>query len=136
MAGAWQQSCDEAFLRAQSLDKVVQLLGDRCPVTHDEIADFFAEFGPVATRKMFGGTGVYRDGLMFALEAYGEILLKADAEIVPEFEAAGSRQFIYEGKGKPVAMSYWTVPEEAIDDPERRALWAQKAFQAAARSRK
>jgi DNA transformation protein and related proteins len=35
---------------------------------------------------MFGGTGIYRDGLIFALEAYGEILLKADAE-----SAAGIR---------------------------------------------
>jgi DNA transformation protein and related proteins len=105
-------------------------------MTHDEIADFFAEFGPVTSRKMFGGMGIYRDGLMFALEAYGEIMLKADAESAPEFQAAGSRQFVYEGKGKPVAMSYWTVPEDAVDDPEARAKWAEKAYRAALRSRK
>jgi DNA transformation protein and related proteins len=106
-------------------------------MTHDEIADFFAEFGAVTTRKMFGGTGIYHNGLIFALEAYGEILLKADAESTPELQAAGARQFIYEGKGsKPIAMPYWSVPEEAVDDPEQRAAWARKAYEAALRSRK
>lgn len=106
-------------------------------MTQDEIADFFEAFGAVTTRKMFGGTGIYHDGMIFALEAYGEILLKADAKSAPEFEAAGSRQFVYEGKeGKTSAMPYWSVPDEAVDDPEERAEWARKAFAAALRSRK
>lgn len=103
-------------------------------MTQDEIADFFEAFGRVTTRKMFGGTGIYHDGTIFALEAYGEILLKADAESAREFAAAGSRQFVFEGKGKTTAMPYWSVPDEAVDDPEMRAEWARKAFQAALRS--
>lgn len=102
----------------------------------EDIEEFCAPFGPVTTRKMFGGTGIYHDGLMFALEAYGEILLKADAQSAPELAAAGSRQFVYQGKGKPVAMSYWTVPEHAIDDEEARLVWLRKAYEAALRSRK
>jgi len=105
-------------------------------MTQDEIADFFQAFGPVTSRKMFGGTGIYHDGLIFALEAYGEVLLKADALSAPEFAAAGARQFVYEGKGKVVAMPYWTVPEDAIDDEEERLVWLRKAYEAALRSRK
>ena len=105
-------------------------------MTQDEIADFFQAFGPVTSRKMFGGTCIYHDGLIFALEAYGEVLLKADALSAPEFAAAGARQFVYEGKGKVVAMPYWTVPEDAIDDEEERLVWLRKAYEAALRSRK
>jgi len=44
---------------------------------------------------MFGGQGVFSDDLMFALEAGGELFLKADTETAGAFAAAGSRQFVY-----------------------------------------
>jgi DNA transformation protein len=44
----------------------------------DEVADIFASFGPVKCRRMFGGLGIYADGVMFALSGFGEIYLKAD----------------------------------------------------------
>ncbi len=106
-------------------------------MTREEIEDRFSAFGPVTTRKMFGGTGIYRDGIIFALEAYGEILLKADAQSAPEFEAAGSRQWVYQGKdGRQTRMPYWSIPDEAADDPEELALWAGKAYEAARRAGK
>ena len=41
---------------------------------------------------MFGGAGVYRDGVFFALATSdGGIYLKCDAEIEPRFRAAGSQ---------------------------------------------
>ena len=61
----------------------------------DSIRDLLAALGPVRVRRMFGGQGVYRDDLMFGLEAQGELYLKADAETAPAFAAAGSRQFTY-----------------------------------------
>ncbi|TKT79228.1 TfoX/Sxy family protein [Aquamicrobium sp. LC103] len=107
-------------------------------MTNDDIADLFAGLGPVAIKRMFGGKGIYHHGLIVALEVSGEILLKADSESAPEFEAAGSRQWIYEGgKGRgPVAMPYWSIPDEAIDDPDEMALWARKAYEASVRARK
>lgn len=86
---------------------------------------------------MFGGRGIYHDGLIFALEVDGEILLKADAVSAPSFEAAGSRQWIYAGhRGrKPVAMPYWTIPEVALDDMDAMAQWARRAREAASRAR-
>lgn len=106
-------------------------------MTPADIKDFFAAFGPVTTRKMFGGTGIYHEGRIIALEAYGEILLKADATSAPEFAAAGARQWIYEGKsGKPVAMPYWSIPDEALDDPDAFSYWAGRANEAALRAAK
>jgi DNA transformation protein len=31
------------------------------------VRDLFAEFGAVTIRNMFGGTGIYADGVMFAM---------------------------------------------------------------------
>ena len=84
--------------------------------------DLLAEFGPVDIRSMFSGAGVYADGVMFALLANDTLYLKADADFARDFEAEGKRPFTYRPKGgKPVAMSYWEVPERLLDDPSERA---------------
>lgn len=104
----------------------------------DAIHDLFSGLGRVTVKRMFGGKGIYHDGLIIALEVDGDILLKADAVSAPEFEAAGSSQWVYEGhirKG-PVAMPYWSIPDSAIDDPDEMAVWARKAYEASLRSRK
>lgn len=104
----------------------------------DAIHDLFVGLGRVTIKRMFGGKGVYHDGLVFALEVDGEILLKADAESAPDFAAAGAAQWVYEGHTRkgPVAMPYWSIPDSALDDPDEMAMWARKAFEAALRSRK
>jgi len=103
---------------------------------NDAIAEMFETLGPVRIKRMFGGKGIYVDGLILALEVNGEILLKADAISAPDFAAAGSRQWAYDGKGKPVHMPYWSVPEEAFDDPDEMARWVRLAYGAAQRARK
>lgn len=100
------------------------------------IADMFAALGGVSIRRMFGGKGVYADGRIVAVEVAGEVLLKADARSAPEFEAAGSRQWTYDGKNGPVKMPYWSVPVEAFDDPDEMARWVRLAALAAARAPK
>jgi DNA transformation protein len=101
----------------------------------EAIADLFSAFGPVRTRRMFGGQGIYAGETIFALEAFGDIWLKADDETRPLFEAAGSRPFAYETRnGKNAVMSYWRLPDEAADDPEATARWARLALDAARRA--
>lgn len=65
---------------------------------NDEIRDVFQSLGPITIRRMFGGKGIYCDGVIFALEVRDEILLKADAETAQRFAEAGARQWIYERK--------------------------------------
>ena len=43
------------------------------------VRDLFADFGPVTIRNMFGGAGVYADGVMFAILAEDTLYLKTDA---------------------------------------------------------
>jgi DNA transformation protein len=105
-------------------------------MSDDAIREVFAELGEITIRKMFGGKGIYHDGLIVGVEVRGEILLKADAVSAPDFEAAGAKRWAYDGKGRPVHMPYWTIPESAIDDPDELAVWTRKAYEAALRARK
>ena len=101
---------------ASGAGKRSRLSGDR-----DWLRDLFAPFGPVALRRMFGGLGIYRDGLMFGLVVDGEIYLKADAETAPLFREAGSQPFRYQKGDRIVETSYHSLPEEALDDPDALA---------------
>lgn len=100
----------------------------------ERIHELFAPIGTVTIRRMFGGAGIYSQGVMFALEADGEVYLKVDEETRNAFSKAGSRPFTYAGKGKPVTMSYWLLPEAAHEDTKELARWAGLALQAAVRS--
>ena len=84
---------------------------------------------------MFGGTGIYRDDLMFALVAGGEIFLKADDTTTDEFKRAGSRPFAFERAGRLTGTSYWKLPDDAIEDAERLTRWARLAHAAAVRAK-
>ena len=103
----------------------------------DFIKEQLAGFGPVTIRRMFGGAGIYRDGLMFALIADETLYLKADGASRSEFESLGLPPFSFAAKGaKKVIMSYWRAPEVCLDDPDQMTEWARKAFAAAMRGRK
>ena len=47
---------------------------------NDAISDLFSGLGPIEIRRLFGGKGIYRNGLIVAIEIRGELMLKADAE--------------------------------------------------------
>ena len=102
----------------------------------DNITDRLTPLGPVTGRAMFGGFGIFMDGLMFGLIADNDLYLKVDDENLPTFEAAGSHPFTYEGKSKPVQMSYWKVTEQVLNDPNELIDWAAAAFAAARRAKK
>ena len=97
--------------------------------------EVFREFGPINTRRMFGGYGVYHDGLMFGLVADGVLYLKADGEIAEKFSERGLEQFEYTKNGKTMKMSYFMAPEEIYDDPSLAKDWAALSYGAARRSK-
>jgi DNA transformation protein and related proteins len=83
---------------------------------------------------MFGGYGLRIDGVFMALVAFDCLYLKVDDLTQPQFVAAGCEPFKYTGKGKPITMSYWTVPAQAMDSPEQMRPWAHLALDAALRA--
>ena len=59
----------------------------------ENLQEVFALFGTVTSRRMFGGFGVYHDGLMFALVADDVLYLKADEKSVGAFVGLGFGAF-------------------------------------------
>jgi len=102
----------------------------------DYLPEAFSAFGPISTRRMFGGHGVYHDGIMIGLIADDMLYLKVDEQSAAEFVASDLPQFKYPKGDKLVGMSYYQAPAEALEDPDEMRHWAQLAFDAALRSRK
>ena len=71
---------------------------------------------------------------MLALVADGELFLKTDAQSQPHFKATGCRPFVHHVRGREISMSYWSVPEDALDSPEAMRPWARMAQDAALRA--
>ena len=101
----------------------------------DFLIDLFADFGPVAIRRMFSGFGISADGTNFALALRGGLFLRADDQTIPRFEAEGSKPFQYQTRAKTVTVgSYWQLPERLYDDPGELTGWARAALAAAQRA--
>ena len=104
------------------------------------IRELFEQFRPVTVRRMFGGAGIWADGVMFALVFDGAIFLRTDDESVPDFEREGSRPFVYtraksKGRVGRASLSYWRLPERLYDDPDELAAWAARALAIAERKK-
>ncbi|MBP1851055.1 TfoX/Sxy family protein [Rhizobium halophytocola] len=101
------------------------------------IEEMFSSLGPVTIKRMFGGKGIYHHGVIIAIELRGDMMFKADANTGPQFAEAGASQWVYQRQGKaPVSMPYWSVPEDAYDDPDDMARWVRLAVEAGLRADK
>jgi len=100
----------------------------------DGLKDLFEPFDDVVIKRMFGGHGIYSEGLCFALEVADEVYLKSDAEVEPVYKKAGSAPFVYTGHGRPVTMSFWKLMPDAYDDSEELKRLSYLAVGAARRA--
>ena len=94
----------------------------------------FEPFGSVTVKRMFGGSGIYAEGLCFAIEADGKVFLKTDALSRVDFSAADSAPFTYVAKGKSRPTSYWSLPTAAHEDDDELRRWARMGLDAARRA--
>jgi DNA transformation protein len=99
--------------------------------------ELFSDLGEVTVKLMFGGAGIYVDGMMFGLIAGEVVHLKVDDETEARFAQAGSAPFIFLMKdGRQAPMRYWRLPDVAADDPEEAARWGRLALDAALRAKR
>ena len=94
----------------------------------------FEPFGSVTVKRMFGGSGIYAEGMCFAIELKGEIFLKTDSLSRAVFSAADSAPFTYVAKGKSRPTSYWSLPTLAHEDDDELRRWAGMGLEAARRA--
>ena len=102
----------------------------------DHCLDLFSGLGPVVSRAMFGVQGFFIGRALFAIGDAEEwrLWLKVDDGTRARFEAASGEAFTYASKGRTVTLSFFTPPEDALEDGERMLPWAGLALEAAERA--
>jgi len=99
------------------------------------VKDLVAPLGPIVSRRMFSGAGIYCDGVIFALLLRDVLYFKVDDGNRRDYEAEGLSPFSYQAKGRTIEINaYWRVPERLFDDPEEMLAWARAALAAGARA--
>ena len=101
----------------------------------DFLIDLFADFGPVAIRRMFSGFGISADGTNFALALRSGLYFRADEQTIPQFQAEGSTPFQYQTRARTGTFnSYWQMTARLFEDSEHLGVWARAALAAAQRA--
>ncbi len=93
----------------------------------DYVLEQLAILGDVTVRKMFGGAGIYYEGVIFGLLADDVLYFKVDDSNRSDFEKEGAEPF-KPFDDKPYVMSYYEVPVEVLEDRKRLAEWARKSL--------
>jgi len=102
----------------------------------EHVVETMRELGPVTAKQMFGGWGLYHEGLFFALIHEDTLYLKVDDENRAQFEVADLPPFVYKTKdGESMAMAYRQAPPEALESPAAMAAWARLGYAAAVRAK-
>jgi DNA transformation protein len=98
------------------------------------VLELLAPLGTASARAMFGGHGIYVDGVIIAIVVDDTLYFKTDEQNRAEFDRLGLEPFTYEAAdGEHRSMSYVRAPEEALDSPHAMRPWARSAMAAALR---
>ena len=102
----------------------------------DYLLELLAPWGRVSARAMFGGHGIYRDGIIFGLVIDDAFYLKVDDVNRADFEGRGLGPFMYRSARRDgaVSLGYYLCPEEALESPALMREWANSAFAVALRA--
>ena len=98
------------------------------------IQDQLIDFGVIEMKRMFGGIGFFKDGLMFAKIGGQTFRLKVGDTNQQQFEDRGMKPYFSEQKKK--GMPYWEVPQDILEDRTELAKWAQQSFDIAKTAKK
>src|SRR5215471_14228974 len=96
----------------------------------DFVLEQLGRVTPVSAKSMFGGVGIYAQGLFFALIADDRLYFKVDGATRPDFERRGMEPF--RPFGEDSAMGYYEVPADVVEDVNHLETWMKKAIDVAA----
>jgi DNA transformation protein len=103
------------------------------PSYRQHVEEHLSAVVPIATRAMFGGVGIYTEGLIFAIIAEDKLYFKVSELNQADYEAAGMQPFFpYDS---PTPMDYWELPPGILEQPEELKVWVEKAVAVAERKR-
>jgi DNA transformation protein len=97
------------------------------------VSEQLERWAPISAQRLFGGHGIYRGAVMFAILSRDTLYFRTDDVNRPDFEAVGAVPFRVGGPSRRLVLSYHEVPAEVLDDAELLSRWAERAFAAALR---
>ena len=97
----------------------------------DYVLDQLSCLGPIAHKRMFGGVGIYFDGLFFALIDDDILYFKVDDNTRTRYVAARTKPFQPPGEGP--SKGYYSLPVNVLEDLDELKAWAKEAVEAARR---
>lgn len=102
------------------------------------MSDVFSEIPGASFKRMFGGFGYYKDGVIFAiLGDYDKLYFKVGDGNRKDYEDYGSKPFTYPMKnGRTTTLSYWDLPADILEDREELPQWIDKAVAESLASKK
>jgi DNA transformation protein len=96
----------------------------------DFVLEQLGRVTPMTGRSMFGGVGIYAQGVFFALIAEDRLYFKVDDATRPDFEQRGMEPF--RPFGEDSAMGYFEVPADVVEDVNQLETWMKEAIGVAA----
>ncbi|NIY76257.1 TfoX/Sxy family protein [Thalassospira sp. HF15] len=98
------------------------------------VTELLSPLGTIRPRRMFGGFGLYCDGMFFALVFDDVLYLKGDEQTQATYDKIGMARFVVPSQKAPHTIAYFEAPGEWLDDQDRLLEFAQMAFGAALRA--
>ncbi|MSP48880.1 MAG: TfoX family protein [Alphaproteobacteria bacterium] len=95
------------------------------------VEELLDPFGRATSRRMFGGHGIYLDGLFVAILWKDTLYLKAAGDGQAACEAAGLKRFRPSSTEASYSLGFYAPPEEALEDPDALRPWVEIALKAA-----
>jgi len=87
---------------------------------HDYVVyDLLADIPGVSSCAMFGGWGIYKYGIIFAIIIDGQLYFKVGDSNRSDYEKYESVPFVYaKENNKKITMPYMLLPEEIMEEKE------------------
>jgi DNA transformation protein len=100
------------------------------------VKELFEDIDGIRYRKMFGGYGIYKHGVAFALIFRGALYFKVDDTNRKDYEEHGSQPFVFQTKtGTRTGKAHLELPPAILEDPDELSIWVEKSYHAARRAK-
>ena len=94
----------------------------------DYVLDQLSELGGLRCQAMFGGHGVYRGDVFFAILFQGRLYFKTDATTREAYVERGMKPF---QPGPDITLkNYYEVPPDIVEDADALVEWARRTLAA------
>jgi DNA transformation protein and related proteins len=100
------------------------------------VLDQLGALPELRARAMFGAHGLYAGDRFFGILDEGRLFFKTDTASAADYTSRGMGAFTYESKGKVMTMAYHEVPPDVLEQPQELVVWARRAIELAAKSKK